>query len=257
MPASTMLRVVEREARVYGKLWQASAFSTFVIPIMFLLAMGLGLGGLVDQRTRSIDGVSYLHFVTPGLLAGMAMQSAAPDSLWTVMAGTKWVRFFHGIVATPVSAGDVYGGYVVWSGVRAAMAAVGFVVVAALLGGIASPWGMLAVPAAVLCALAFTAPLVAFAATQTTDISFAVIIRLVIVPLFLFSGTFFPVDQLPEWLQPCGVALAAVARRRAVSGIHDWSVRLVGSRCARGRPVGIVVAGSLWGTRTFAQKLAQ
>jgi lipooligosaccharide transport system permease protein len=187
----------------------------------------------------------------------MAMQSAAPNAMWNVMAGTKWVRFFHGVVATPVSAADVYGGFVVWAGVRATMGAAGFVAVAALLGGVASPWGVLAIPAAVLLATAFTAPLVAFAATQTTDISFAVIIRLVIVPLFLFSGTFFPVSQLPHWLRPAvrfsplwhGVELC----RAFTTGHISWSAAGVHVVVL----VGIVVAGWLWGTRTFTRKLAQ
>src|SRR5205807_7964236 len=107
-----------------------------------------------------------------------------------------------GIVATPVTAADVYQGYVTWVAIRAAAAAAAFVAVAALLGGVMSAWAVLAVPAATLCAVAFVAPLAAFAATQTTDIAFGVVMRLVIMPLFLFSGTFFPVKQLPSYLRP-------------------------------------------------------
>jgi lipooligosaccharide transport system permease protein len=257
MSAPTMLRVVEREARVYRKLWRGSAFSTFVIPLFFLLAMGRGLGGLVNQHNRSVDGLSYLHFVAPGLLAGMAMQSAAPNALWNVMAGTKWVRFFHGVVATPVSAADLYGGFVLWATVRSLMGATAFVAMAALLGGVPSAWGILAIPAAALLAAAFTAPLVAFAATQSTDVSFAVLIRLVIMPLFLFSGTFFPVSQLPGWLRPAarfsplwhGIELC----RGFTTGRTDWSSAGVHVAVL----AAIIVAGWLWGTRTFTQRLAQ
>src|SRR5205807_3076664 len=141
---------------------------SFVIPALFLAAIGLGLGGLVDERTRHVAGLSYLHFVTPGLLAATGMQTAAAGALWPIMAGTKWMRFFHGIVSTPVSAADVYGGYVVWSALRSALSAVAFLAVAALLGGVPSAWGVLALPAAVLMSTAFTAPLTAFAATQAT-----------------------------------------------------------------------------------------
>ncbi|HZN15270.1 MAG TPA: ABC transporter permease [Acidimicrobiales bacterium] len=251
-----MLRVVEREARVYRRLWRGSVFSTFLIPALFLLAIGRGLGGLVDQRNQLVEGLSYLQFVTPGLLAANMMQASAPGSLWPVMAGTKWVRFFHGAVATPVSPGDVYGGYVVWITARMAVAAVAFVAVAALIGGVPSLWGVLAVPAATLTAMAFIAPLTAFAATQTTDISFGVLMRLIITPLFLFSGTFFPVSQLPGWLQPMarfsplwhGVELC----RAAMTGSADW-LAVVAHVVVLGA---IVAAGWLWGTRTFARKLA-
>jgi len=251
-----VLRVVEREARVYRRLWRGSVFSTFLIPALFLLAIGRGLGGLVDQRNQLVEGLSYLQFVTPGLLAANMMQASAPGSLWPVMAGTKWVRFFHGAVATPVSPGDVYGGYVVWITARMAVAAVAFVAVAALIGGVPSLWGVLAVPAATLTAMAFIAPLTAFAATQTTDISFGVLMRLIITPLFLFSGTFFPVSQLPGWLQPMarfsplwhGVELC----RAAMTGSADW-LAVVAHVVVLGA---IVAAGWLWGTRTFARKLA-
>jgi lipooligosaccharide transport system permease protein len=249
--------MVEREVRVYRKLWRSSIFSTFVIPVIFLVALGQGLGGLVDQRSGQVQGMSYLHFVTPGLLAAMAMQGAAPAALWTVMAGTKWVRFFHGIVATPISAAEVYGGYVIWCTIRATLAAAAFMSVAALLGGVASWWGVLAIPAAGLCGAAFTAPLCAFAATQTTDISFGVIIRLVIMPLFLFSGTFFPVSQLPDWLRPAArfspLWHAVELCRSATTGAVDWPaafvhVLVLGS---------LVTLGWLWGARTFTAKLAQ
>ncbi|MBA3654886.1 MAG: ABC transporter permease [Actinobacteria bacterium] len=256
MPAPTIVRVVEREARVYRRLWRGSAFSTFVIPTIFLLAMGRGLGGLIDQRTASVAGLSYLQFVTPGLLAGTVMQGAAPASMWPVMAGFKWVRFFHGVVATPVSAGDVYGGYVVWIGLRMTAAAAAFVAVGALLGGVPSAWGVLAVPFAALCAMAFIAPLAAYAATQSTDITFGVVMRLVIMPLFLFSGTFFPVTQLPGWLQVAarfsplwhGVELC----RAATTGTLEWPSMAVHVVVL----TAVVVAGWMWGTRSFTRKLA-
>ena len=249
------MRVVEREARVYRRLWHGSVFSSFVIPVLFLAAIGLGLGGLVDERSGSVAGLSYLDFVTPGLLAATAMQQATGGALWPVMAGTKWVRFFHGIVATPVGAADVYGGYVVWSALRSAASAGIFLAVATVLGGVPSPWGILALPAAVLTASAFTAPLTAFAATQDTDLSFAIILRLIIMPLFLFSGTFYPIDRLPDWLQPLcwlsplwhGVELC----RAATTGRADWDAVMVHLTVL----VAVVVVSWHWGTRTFTRKL--
>ena len=80
---------------------------TIVSPVLFLGAMGLGLGGLVDENTGAVQGVDYLAFVAPGILAASAMQGAAGQSLWPVMGGMKWIRTFHGAAATPLRPGDV------------------------------------------------------------------------------------------------------------------------------------------------------
>src|SRR5207253_2351628 len=123
--------VVEGEPRIFRRLWRGSVYSSFITPVLFLAAMGVGLGGLIDERNGAVGGLDYLTFVAPGLLAASAMQTAAGESLWPVMAGTKWVRTFHAMVATPVGASDVYGGFIVWTAVRVAMSASAFVLVAA------------------------------------------------------------------------------------------------------------------------------
>lgn len=255
MATPTVVRVVEREARVFRRLWRGSVFSSVVAPVMFLAAIGLGLGGLIDESTGDVAGMRYLVFVTPGLLTATAMQTAAGQSLWPVMAGTKWLRSFHGVVATPVRAADLHTGLVVWTALRTAGAAALFLVVATPAGGVASPWAVLAVPAAVLTAAAFAAPLSAFAATQDSDLTFSLIMRLGIVPLFLFSGTFFPISRLPDWLEPVavlsplwhGVELA----RGATTGDLDpgWvAVHLaVLAACVGG--------GLAWGAWSFARRL--
>lgn len=255
MAAPALVRVVEREARVFRHLWRGSVFSSVVTPLLFLAAMGLGLGGLVDERSGAVDGVDYLVFVTPGLLAASAMQTAAGESLWPVMAGTKWMRFFHGMVATPVAPADVYGGFVVWQALRVALAASLFLVVAVPLGGVTSWWAPLAVGAATLTGAAFAAPLAAFAVGRESDQSFALIMRLAIVPLFLFSGTFFPVDQLPDALEPLawisplwhGVELT----RSATTGSAE-----PGPTLAHVATLVVVIAVS-WraGTRAFSRRL--
>ncbi|HUF33872.1 MAG TPA: ABC transporter permease [Acidimicrobiales bacterium] len=257
MPAGEVVRVVEREAQVFRRLWRGSVFSSVLTPVLFLGAIGIGLGGLVDEASSDVAGLSYLVFVTPGLLAAGAMQSAAGESLWPVMAGHKWMRTYHAMVASPIRALDVYVGELAWTAVRTTIGAVAFLAVAAALGGVPSWWGLLAVPAAVLCACAFAAPLSAFAATQQTDVSFSVIMRLGIVPLFLFSGTFFPVTQLPAGLQPLavasplwhGVELCRMATTGTLSG-----ARAVGHVAVL---VAVVAAATWWGVRTFRRRLAE
>lgn len=257
MATPVLLRVVEREARVYRHLWRGSAFTTFLAPVLFLAAMGIGLGDLVDERTGSVDGLDYLAFVTPGLMAAAAMQTAAADSLWPVMAGMKWVRFYHGVVASPVSAADLFGGRVVWVGMRTVISATAFLVVATALGGVDSPWGVLAVPAAVLTAVAFSAPLTAFAATQQTDLSFVVLMRLGIMPLFLFSGTFFPVDQLPGFLQPVAVASPLWHGVELCRGFTTGTVEALPAAGHLAVLLAVIAAGWAWGTRSFPRRLTQ
>jgi lipooligosaccharide transport system permease protein len=254
VPAALALRVVEHQVHIYRRFWRGPVIGYILAPVMFLGAMGLGVGSLVKQDT--VAGVSYLAFVTPGLMAAAAMQAAAGESLWPIMAGTKWIRTFHGMVATPIGPGDVFLGVIAWTGVRAAAGGSIFLVIATLFGGVDSWWAPLAVPATVLVALSFAAPLAAFAATQDTDFRFPIIMRLGIVPLFLFSGTFFPVSQLPDWLQPfCWLSPlwhgVELCRGATTGSIDGWqavaNVAIL---------VAIILAGTAWGVRTFAKKLA-
>jgi lipooligosaccharide transport system permease protein len=257
MATPLSVRVVEHQVAVFRRFWRGSATFYVLNPVMFLAAIGFGLGGLVDESSGNVAGVPYDAFVAPGLMAAGAMLGAGAESLWPVMAGTKWVRTFHAMVATPVRPADVYSGVVAWTVVRAAVGASIFLIVATILGAVLSPWGVFAVPAAALCAAAFAAPLTAFAASQETDARFPLIMRIGIMPLFLFSGTFFPISQLPDALQPLcvisplwhGVELC----RGAMTGSIDlWPavahVAVLGA---------CVVAGWRWGARSFTRKLSQ
>jgi lipooligosaccharide transport system permease protein len=250
-----LVRIVEREALVYARLWRGLVFSTFVQPVLYLAAMGIGLGDLVSAHSGKIEGLTYLQFIAPGLLVASAMQLAASESLWPVLGGAKWMRHFHGVVATPIGAGELYGGFVLWTAVRSMFGAGAFLLVAALLGAIPSAWGILAIPAAALCAAAFSALLAAFSITVESDASFPMIMRLGILPLFLFSGTFFPISQLPSVLQPLaalsplwhGVELA----RAATTGTFDAAA--IAAHIAF--LVVCIAAGAAVGVRTFARRL--
>ena len=137
------------------------------------------------------------------------------------------------------------------------LAATAFIFVAALLGGVPSAWGVLAIPAAMLTSVTFAAPVAAFTATQETDHTFPVFLRIVIMPLFLFSGTFFPISELPNWLEKLavlspmwhGVELA----RMATTGDFD-ALAALGQVAFL---VAVTAAGWLWGRRTFQRRLAE
>jgi lipooligosaccharide transport system permease protein len=249
------MRVVEREARVYLRLWRGLAFTTFVQPALYLAAMGIGLGDLVRAHSGSVSGLSYLDFIAPGLLVASAMQLAAGESMWPVLGGVKWMKQYHGVVATPIGPGQLYGGFVLWTAIRSTFGSAAFLLVAALLGAVPSAWGVLAIPAAALCAAAFCAPIAALSVTLDTDVVFPMIMRLGVLPLFLFSGTFFPIDQLPAGLRPFaavsplwhGVELA----RDATTGQFHPVATVVHVAVL----VGCVAAGAIAGVRTFRRRL--
>jgi lipooligosaccharide transport system permease protein len=256
MSTPPMLRVVEREARVFARLWRGIVFSLFLSPVLYLAAMGVGLGNLVDQHSGSVDGLTYLEFVTPGLLVAISMQLAAGESMWPVLGGVKWVNYFHAQVATEISADQVLYGYVLWIALRAALGAVAFVIVAALLGGIPSAWGVLAIPVAALCAAAFSAPICGYSVMQESDLSFPLILRIGVLPLFLFSGTFYPISQLPSGLQALAhlspLYHAVELARDATTGQFDLGPDVVHVAVL----VGCIVAGLAWGRRRFERRLA-
>ncbi len=128
--ALPMLRVAEREARVFSTVLHTLVLTGVLMPLLFLGAMGIGLGGLVDENQGTVDGVEYLVFVAPGILAATAFQGAAGESLWRVMAGIKWVKSFHAAAATPLSPGQVYAGYQTWIVARTLVNSALFVAVA-------------------------------------------------------------------------------------------------------------------------------
>ena len=199
MSTPLALRVVEANARSYRRVWKGTVVTAFVNPVLFLLAMGLGLGSMVEE---GVGDIRYITFIAPGLLAAAAMQTAALESTWPVMAGMRWQKTYHGTLATPVGTSDMVAGNLAWISVRCAMACLAFALVTGVMGAADLDRMLLSVPGGVLTGLAFAAPLMAFTATAKNENRLSSIFRFAIMPMFLFSGTFFPVAQLPGWLQP-------------------------------------------------------
>lgn len=200
---STMSRVLEHRAIQYRRTFRASIFSSFGVPMLFLTAMGFGLGGYVDRSADAVlAGVSYLQFLAPGLLAATVMQTGSFEAAFPILNGLQWGRTFHAMAATPLRGRDVALGNLAWIAIRLTLVATVFSIVIVLFGASRSPMIVLAIPVAVLVGLAFAAPIMAFSATQRTPDKFAQIFRFGITPLFLFSGTFFPIQSLPGFLQP-------------------------------------------------------
>jgi lipooligosaccharide transport system permease protein len=191
----------------YRRTWFSGLVVSFASPLLFLVAMGMGLGRLVDAESSSaLDGASYAAFIAPGLLAAAAMQTAAGEATWPVLGALKWQRTYYAMLGTPLRPFDVMLGHLAWMATRVLLSAVAFFAVMLLFALPAEPLAVLAVPAALLTGGAFAAPLMGISATFETDTPFALIWRLGIMPMFVLSGTFFPVEQLPGWLR--GVAYA-------------------------------------------------
>lgn len=212
---AAIAHVVEHQLLLYRRSWRGSVISSFLSPVLFLASIGLGLGGFVDAN-RTALGVPYIAFLAPGLLAATAMQAAASEATFPVMSGIMWSRSFVAMTVTPIGSRQVVLGLLAYIGLRLALVASIFTLVVVAFGAAASPAIVLAIPAAILTGLAFAAPIAAFTATQRDTQWFNALFRFGITPLFLFSGTFFPIEGLPGLLQPIawltplyhGVALA-------------------------------------------------
>lgn len=194
------LRMLEGDLLDYRRNWRASAFSTFLNPVLFLAAMGVGLGSLVD-RGQQLGELSYMAFYASGLLAALGMQTGVGDSTYPVMAGIKWVKTYHAALATPLATRDIVLGRACFVVLRVLAASLAFVLAAALFGAFSLPDGLAAVPVVVLCGLAYATPVMAFTASLEREGALAGLFRFGVVPMFLLSGTFFPLDQLPQLLQ--------------------------------------------------------
>jgi len=249
------LRVYEYWLMQYRRIWRGTVITSIINPVFYLGALGVGLGSLVNKSGGQPLGVPYLDFVAPGMLASASMQLASSEASWPVMGSFKWTRQYFAMIATPLGVRDVVAGHQLWMLVRLAGTSVVYLGVIAAFGGVNSFWGILALPAAVLVGAAFTAPLAAYAATQDNDAAFVPINRFVILPMFLFSGTFFPVSRLPlplEWLAYAtplwhGVDLC---RELTLGNVH--LIRALGHVAFL---LALAAGGLIWAQRTYARRL--
>ena len=249
------VRMVQRNALVYRRVWRGSVFSSFLQPTLFLIAMGLGLGGMMDAGGANLPGgVNYAEFLAPGLLAATAMQAAAFESAWPILGKMKWHRNYEAVLATPMSVSDLVFGELGWIAIRSITIGVAFVLVMAAFGIPRSLHVLLAIPAAVLTALAFAAPIMAFTATLKEPNRFNVLFRFVITPLFLFSGVFVPISRLPEsvaraaWLTPLFHGVELVRGVTLDSVPPTWPIHVLFL-------VVLIAAGTALAQRTFRRRL--
>lgn len=179
-------------------------FQSFGNPLIYLFALGVGLASLVPQ---GVAGVSYLQFVAPALMATAAMTIASNETSYPIIAGFKWNPIFFGMNASPLAPAQIVNGTMIQIALRIVVTVTIYFGVIVLFGAVPAATGWLAIGAASLTGLAIGAAQAAYTSTITDDTGqMAMLQRFAITPLFLFSGTFFPLEQLPLWLQPIGWA---------------------------------------------------
>lgn len=240
----------------YRRTWRGSIYSSLLNPVLFLGALGLGLGTLVNAHSSArLGGVSYLVYLVPGLLAAGAMQTAVGETTYPVFGSVKWNRTYQAAVATPLRPADVFHGHVLFATMRLTMNCVIFLAVAAVMGAVRSGWALAALPVAVLTGLAFEVPIEAWAVSRTRDTSFPMIYRFGMIPLFLFSGTFFPVTQLPGWLQPVAYATPLWHGVSLCRDLTLGTANLGSAAIHAGYLAAITAAGFAYGRRSYARRL--
>lgn len=192
----------------YRRYWRSNLYQSGLQPLLFLVAMGLGFGSQV-QAGPATGGLSYLQYIAPALLVSAAMQMGVGESAYPVLSGFKWQKDYLAVTATPVTPGQLLGGHLAWVAVRLVMASVVYAVIALPFGAWRNAGVLLVVVAGVFTGLACAAPVAAFAATTYDEgVRFNALFRFVVMPMTLFAGTFFPIEQIPlalrwlAWISP-------------------------------------------------------
>jgi lipooligosaccharide transport system permease protein len=197
-PVTGTLRQVDYWLTVYRRTWRGTLISSFASPLFYVLAMGVLLGQFVHVPPARLEGASsYLAFIVPGLIAAQSMQTAMFETTYPVMGALKWHKSFYAQLATPLEARDLANAFLMFTLFRVGSTCGVYFLVLAPFGVFATWWGpVLGWGATMLVGMAFAVWTFAFSAHVRSEASFGLIFRLGLIPLFLFSGSFFPVDNL-------------------------------------------------------------
>jgi lipooligosaccharide transport system permease protein len=194
-------RIFERNAMVYRRTWTVIVSGVFE-PLFYLLSIGVGIGDLLTQQLHAPNGapVSYTAFVAPAMLAASAMNGAVFDATFNVFFKLKYAKTYDAILSTPLTVGEIAVGEIAWALFRGLLYAIAFLVVMAAMGLVHSWWALAALPAATLIGFAFAALGMAGTSYMRGWQDFQYV-TLGTLPLFLFSGTFYPLSTYPDWLR--------------------------------------------------------
>lgn len=224
-------RVWQRDATVWRKTWAIGFVPPLLEPLLYVAAFGYGLGGLIGALTWQGARLGYLEFIAPGIVAAGVMNAAFFETTYASFVRMHYQKTFDGILATPLSLEEIVTGEVLWGATRALITAAAMSAALAPFGLLRWPGSLLLLPAAALGGLAFAAFGMVFTGVLPTIESFNLPVFLVVTPMFLFSGTFFPLEQLPQWAQRIAWALPLthLAHLARAASLGHWSWQLAAS----------------------------
>ena len=195
------LHVAEARIRNMAKWAGIIFFAAVINPTLYLVSIGIGVGSLIDAN-KGVDGVTYLTFLAPALLASAAIQGSSDEVIFPTMAGFKWERTFFGMRSTPITARQISLGLFIAAMVRTSVSVVIYWIALYYFGALESSTAWLAMPAALFAGAAMAAVMLALAGKiEKEDFFFTIVGRFIMIPMFLFSGTFYPLSQMPIFLQ--------------------------------------------------------
>ncbi len=195
------VKVVRRNLLAYKHYWVAF-ITGFFEPFFYVVAVGFGVGQFIGTVPYLDAQLEYASFLAPGLLAASTLNGALFDGFFSPFFKLTYMKTYEGIITTPVSIPDIAVGEVLWATTRGSLYGAAFLLVMLALGLIHSPWALLALPAVVLSGLALSSGAMVLTGLARELSSLEKVMTLVVFPLFLFSGTFFPVSQYPGVLRP-------------------------------------------------------
>jgi lipooligosaccharide transport system permease protein len=245
---SSVWHVVEHHAIQARRTWVSVALSGFLSPVLTMLALGWGIGSQIDD-VSSLGTEDYLHFVAPGVMAGAAMLQGGFSSLWQALGALRWEGTYKNVVRSPASFADAMTGRLVWITLQLSLSSVAFLVIMLITIGWSGFGALLTPLVAGLTGVAVAAPILAFSSRRENEQGFALVGRLTLTPLFVFSGTFTSVESLPS-------VIAAVVK--VFPGYHGIELTrdLINERAAIGPSLGHLVVLALWIAAGWALSLS-
>lgn len=227
MQLKRALRVWQRNFTVYTKLYKSSLALNFVEPVLYLAALGLGLGAFVKE----VEGIPYINFIAPGIIASSAMFATAYECTYGTYVRMFYQKTFDAILATPVNIDDLIAGELIWGASKSMLYGTIIMAVISAFGLVSSPLILVAIPVLFFSGLIFAEISVMFVAIVPGIDSFNYFYTLFMTPMFLFSGIFFPVDTLPPLVQKIAFFtplyhLVNVCRSAALGKLQDslWDI---------------------------------
>jgi ABC-type polysaccharide/polyol phosphate export permease len=241
---------------LYRRTWRGTVVISVANPLLFLLGIGAGLGNLVDAHAPAqLGGVSYVAFFAPGLLAAASMQTGFIEGAGRVAMAAGWNGAYRTATTTPLEPEEVMAGHLLFIAFRVLTSSASFVVVMAAFGVSRGWWAAATLPAALLTGMAFAAPAAAWAVTLRSSTQLNTIFRFVIMPMYMFSGTFFAVAQLPHWVRPVAYVLPLWHGVELCRSLSLGTETLAGAAAHAGYLLALTVGGILAARISYRRRL--